>query len=94
MSIPVSRALVLIAAAPPPNRRLLNDTFVALAIDAGVDSGILDPVTVRVGADPAADRSSDRFRLAAAVILGTDAFAREYLAAHRAGALAEPAPVA
>jgi 5-methyltetrahydrofolate--homocysteine methyltransferase len=73
-----------------PNRRLLNDTFVALAIDAGVDSGILDPLAIQVDRVRSLDRHSTRFRLAAAVVLGTDAFGTAYLAAHRAGALAEP----
>jgi cobalamin-dependent methionine synthase I len=75
-----------------PNRRLLNDTFVALALEAGVDSGILDPVAVQLERVRALDRTSTSFRLAAAVVLGADAFATEYLAAHRAGALAEPPP--
>jgi 5-methyltetrahydrofolate--homocysteine methyltransferase len=74
-----------------PNRRLLNDTFVALAIDAGVDSGILDPLAIQVDRVRCVDRSSQRFRLAAAVVLGRDAYATAYLAAHRAGALVEPA---
>jgi hypothetical protein len=73
-----------------PNRRLLNETFVALAMDAGVDAGILDPVTVGLDRVRALERSSLRFRLAAAVVLGHDEFATEYLAAHRAGILREP----
>jgi 5-methyltetrahydrofolate--homocysteine methyltransferase len=76
-----------------PNRRLLNEVFVALALDASVDTGILDPVTVQIDRVRALERSSRQFRLAAAVVLGDDRFAAEYLAAHRAGALLEP-PVA
>jgi cobalamin-dependent methionine synthase I len=73
-----------------PNRRLLNETFVALAMDAGVDAGILDPVSVHLDHVRALDWTSDRFRLAAAVVLGEDEFATDYLAAHRAGHLVEP----
>lgn len=77
-----------------PNRRLLNDTFVALALDAGVDSGILDPLAIQVDRVRSTDRTTQRFQLAADVVLGVDEFATAYLAAHRAGVLAEPALVA
>jgi 5-methyltetrahydrofolate--homocysteine methyltransferase len=70
-----------------PNRRLLNDAFVALALDAGVDSGILDPVAVRLDRVAGMDRSSHQFQRAAAAVLGVDEFAGEYLAAYRAGEL-------
>ncbi len=69
-----------------PNRRLLNETFVALAMDAGVDSGILDPASVQLDHVRTLERTSHPFRLAAAVVLGDDRFATEYLAAHRGGA--------
>jgi cobalamin-dependent methionine synthase I len=70
-----------------PARRVLNDAFVAMAIDAGVDSGILDPIAVRLDRIAGMDRSSEAFRLAADVILGNDEYAARYLAAYRAGAL-------
>lgn len=78
-------------AAPPtaglPGRRLLNDVFVALAVEAGTDSGILDPV----GADPARlfgmDRSSRAWSLAANLLTGRDPYGIEYLMAIRAGEL-------
>ena len=70
-----------------PARRVLNDAFVAMALDAGVDSGILDPVAVQLERVVAIDRLSLPFRLASAVILGTDEYAAGYLAAYRAGLL-------
>jgi 5-methyltetrahydrofolate--homocysteine methyltransferase len=70
-----------------PNRRLLNDAFVALALDAGVDSGILDPVAVQLDRVQGLDRDSRQFQRAAAVVLGSDEFAGDYLAAYRAGEL-------
>lgn len=73
-----------------PNRKLLNDVFVALAIDAGVDSGIVDPITIRYDRIVAVNRESRPFRLAADVLSGEDAYAVEYLMAHRAGELEEP----
>lgn len=72
-----------------PNRKLINDAFVALGMDAGVDSGIIDPVTL----DPARVRTMDRgarpFQMAADVLTGVDLFAMDYLTAHRAGELGE-----
>jgi 5-methyltetrahydrofolate--homocysteine methyltransferase len=70
-----------------PNRRLLNDVFVALAIDAGVDSGIVDPVATNLARIAAMNRGSVAFRLAADVLNGADAYAIEYLTAFRAGEL-------
>jgi 5-methyltetrahydrofolate--homocysteine methyltransferase len=72
-----------------PNRKLLNDVFVALAMDAGVDSGIIDPVSLDVGRIAGLDREGKAFRLAADVLTGVDMFAVEYLTAHRAGELVE-----
>jgi 5-methyltetrahydrofolate--homocysteine methyltransferase len=72
-----------------PNRRLLNDAFVALAIDAGVDSGIVDPLALDVDRVRGLDRDARPFRMAVDVLTGADAFAMDYLAAHRAGELVE-----
>ena len=70
-----------------PARRVLNDTFVAMALDAGVDSGILDPVAVQLARVQDLDRRSRQFHLASEVILGLDPYAANYLAAYRAGML-------
>jgi 5-methyltetrahydrofolate--homocysteine methyltransferase len=70
-----------------PNRRLLNDVFVALATDAGVDSGIVDPIAMSLAHMATMDRAGRAFRSAAAVLTGADAYAIEYLTAFRAGEL-------
>ncbi len=70
-----------------PNRKLVNDVFLALAIDAGVDSGIVDPNVVSPGRVSAMDRDAKPFRMAADVLTGVDMFAMEYLTAYRAGEL-------
>lgn len=74
-----------------PGRRLLNDVFLALAVDAGADSGIIDPVA----SDPARvfgmDRDSRAWQLAADLLEGRDPYGLAYLAAFRAGEL-EPSP--
>ncbi len=74
-----------------PNRRLLNDAFLALCMDAGVDSGILDPTTTGIDRMAALDRSAAPFALASDALTGTDAYAAEYLTAYRAGLLVEVA---
>ena len=70
-----------------PNRKLLNDTFLALAMDAGVDSGIIDPVAIDVARVRGLDRAARPFALAVDVLTGSDVFAMEYLTAYRAGEL-------
>jgi 5-methyltetrahydrofolate--homocysteine methyltransferase len=72
-----------------PNRKLINDAFLALAMDAGVDSGIIDPIAIEVARIRTLDRSARPFRLAADVLSGEDLFAVEYLTAFRAGELTE-----
>jgi cobalamin-dependent methionine synthase I len=70
-----------------PNRRLLNESFVALAVDAGVDSGIINPNGLQVETALAVDRESVSFQYAADVLTGVDDFAMEYLTAFRQGKL-------
>jgi hypothetical protein len=70
-----------------PNRRLVNEAFVALAMDAGVDSGIIDPIAVDIPRIRGLDRAAKPFQMATDVLTGVDMFAMEYLAAHRAGEL-------
>ena len=70
-----------------PHRRLLNDAFLLLAIDAGADSGILDPIASPLDCVLALDRDSRAFRLAADALTGADPGCRAYLKAYRAGEL-------
>lgn len=74
-----------------PGRRLLNEVFIALAVDAGADSGIIDPVAT----DPArvfgVDRDSRAWQLAADLLEGRDPYGMDYLMAFRSGEL-ETAP--
>lgn len=71
-----------------PARRLLNDAFLLLAIEAGADSGILDPVACSPGQVLAADRGSRPFALALDLLTGRDDRCRAFLKAWRAGELA------
>lgn len=72
-----------------PLRRLLNDVFIDLAIDAGADSGIVDPVANDLARVLGQDRSGEPYRLAADALTGRDPYCMAFLAAYRGGALAE-----
>jgi 5-methyltetrahydrofolate--homocysteine methyltransferase len=67
-----------------PARRVINEVFLALFIDAGGDSGIIDPVAVR----PGLNRASRPWQLATDLLLGRDPSGRAFLKAYRAGELA------
>jgi 5-methyltetrahydrofolate--homocysteine methyltransferase len=60
-----------------PSRSLLNRTFLAMAVAAGMDAAILDPL----------DRRLMSAVCAAQALLGEDEFCMNYLTAHRAEAL-------
>jgi Pterin binding enzyme len=76
-----------------PERRLLNDVFIDLAAEAGIDSGIIDPIASDLGRVFGADRDTEPYRLAADLLLGRDPFGGEYVAAFRAGRLSVPGEV-
>ena len=71
-----------------PARKLLNDIFVLLAVEAGADGGIMDPVASSPAAILAIDRSEHRYRLAEDVMLGRDEHCMAYIRAWRKGRLA------
>ncbi len=73
-----------------PGRRLINDVFLVLAIEAGADSGIIDPVTNSIEQVLQLDRTSRRYQLAADVLSGADRHCRAYMKAYRAGELEQP----
>ena len=70
-----------------PARRILNDAFIDLAAEAGIDSGIVDPVASDLGRVFRSDRSAEGYRLAADLLLGRDPFGGQYVAAFRSGRL-------
>ena len=74
-----------------PHRRLLNDVFILLAVEAGADSGIIDPIVSPPDAVLAPDRSAVPFQLAMDVLTGADEHCSAYLKAYRAGELEETA---
>lgn len=70
-----------------PQRGLLNDAFLLLALEAGADSGILDPIASPLHRVLALDRDSPPVRHAVAALTGVDEGCRAYLKAYRAGEL-------
>ena len=70
-----------------PCRRLINDVFTILAIEAGADSGIVDPVTSSPQRVFTMDRETEPYRLAEDMLLGRDRMCKAFLRAFRKGAL-------
>ena len=70
-----------------PVRRLVNDVFFLLAIEAGADSGIIDPVTSNPKDVFSLDRSSVPYQLAQDMLLGKDRNCKAFLKAYRKGEL-------
>lgn len=60
-----------------PERKLLNQAFLLLAMEAGLDAAILDPMDQRLMSLVTAGEA----------LLGKDAYCRNYLTAYRAGKL-------
>jgi cobalamin-dependent methionine synthase I len=71
-----------------PARRLLNDVFIDLAVEAGADSGIVDPVASDLARVFALDRTSDSYRLASDLLLGRDLYGADFMSAYRRGEVA------
>lgn len=63
-----------------PVRTLINRAFLAVAMEAGLDTAILDPL----------DRELRKALLAAEVVLGRDRYCLNYTSAYRAGLLNGP----
>ena len=63
-----------------PVRSLINRAFLTLALEAGLDTAILDPL----------DRELRKSLLAAEVVLGRDRYCLNYTRAYRAGLLNGP----
>ena len=71
-----------------PARKIINDVFTILAVEAGADSGIVNPVASPLAAVFAADRDSASYRLAEDVLLGRDEHCKAWIKAWRRKRLA------
>lgn len=70
-----------------PNRRLINQVFSWLAVEAGADGGIVDPLQINASILSGLDTGSESFQLARALLLGEDDFGMNYIMASREGTL-------
>ncbi len=70
-----------------PKRALVNEAFVRLAVEAGADSGIIDPIQVKIERAMRLDMQSPRVRFAIDLLQGRDDFAMNYITAYRSGDL-------
>ncbi|MEX0761715.1 MAG: dihydropteroate synthase [Dehalococcoidia bacterium] len=70
-----------------PVRKLINETFIHLAIQHGADSGIIDPIQTRAGNVYNLDTESTPVKTATALLMGEDEYCVNYLKAYRAGEL-------
>ena len=68
-----------------PGRKIVNDAFVNLAVAAGADGGIIDPVLSPPGEIFKMDRDSLGYRLAEDMLLGKDEHCKKYILAWRKG---------
>ena len=70
-----------------PLRKLINDTFIRLSIESGVDSAILNPVESDVERIFALDMESERVQATINMLLGKDEYCTDFLSKYRAGKL-------
>jgi 5-methyltetrahydrofolate--homocysteine methyltransferase len=70
-----------------PKRRLINEAFIHLGLEAGVDSGLIDPVQTRLDSVFDLDTESGPVKLASDMLVGRDEFCVNYIQAFRDGRL-------
>ncbi len=70
-----------------PCRRVINDVFINLAVAAGADSGIVDPVATDVRRVFTLDKQARPYQLAEDMLLGRDRNCKSFLRAYRKGEL-------
>jgi len=68
-----------------PNRKLLNQVFAWLSVQAGGDGGIVDPLQINGKILAEMDTKSKGFELAKALLTGQDEFGMNYITACREG---------
>ncbi len=70
-----------------PNRKLVNEVFLRLAIDHGADSGIIDPLHLDIDRILTMDMDSKPVQITTDMLMGNDDFCMNYITAFRAGDL-------
>ena len=70
-----------------PKRKLINHVFLSLCIDAGLDSGIIDPISTSIESAININRKDQSVILALDLLTGNDEFAMNYISNFRSGKL-------
>jgi len=68
-----------------PNRKLINQVYTWLAVEAGADGGIVDPLQINANILNGLNPDAEDFKLAKALLLGEDEYGMNYIAASREG---------
>jgi 5-methyltetrahydrofolate--homocysteine methyltransferase len=66
-----------------PNRKLINQVFSWLAVKAGADGGIVDPLQINGTILAGMDSASEEFKLAEDLLTGKDDFGMNFITAFR-----------
>ena len=66
-----------------PNRKLINDTFIHLGLEAGIDGGIIDPIQSKIQRVFSLHVETEGVKLALEALLGHDDFCVNYIKAWR-----------
>ena len=66
-----------------PARKLINQVFAWLAVEAGGDGGIVDPMQINADILRAVDTAGEPYKLARALLTGEDEFGMNFITAHR-----------
>lgn len=70
-----------------PQRKLVNEVFIALAVEAGADGAIMDPVQNRLEEVFNLDTTTEAYRYACDMLTGQDPFCERFIEAWREGKL-------
>ena len=70
-----------------PKRSVINTVFLVLALEAGADSGIIDPIQSRVDRVLALDLADYRHTMAMDMLQGRDDFCMNFIGAYKEGKL-------
>ena len=70
-----------------PARKLINDTFIRLAIDVGVNSGIVNPLETNIDRIMSMDMESEKCKLAKDMLTGQDEYCMNFISKYREGVL-------
>ena len=70
-----------------PNRKLINHVFLNLCLDEGLDSGIIDPVSMSIESAININKKDHSVALALDLLTGNDEFAMNYISNFRSGKL-------